>query len=154
MSYSDDGTTPSYLSRFEDESLATGFTGSAKFLDDAIRDEQRYSAIHEKALEDLEEAADDASCSAGASVLEDILDLVDEYADEVDAAESMIEILLLLKDSFEEATDEELQSVVAEEFQRLSDDGLLHSSGETTEKSFEIAEEVTALQDRAQNVCN
>lgn len=154
LSYSSDGTSPSYLDQMELESLTSGFAGGSKFLDDAMSDEEDYIAIHVKALEDLEEAAEEASCSAGTDELEDILELAEEYADEIDAAGSVLEILFILKDTFENATDEGLLAAVVEEFQRLQSDGLLHSSGVTTEQTFEIADAVTALQDRAENACN
>lgn len=154
LSYSSDGTTPSYLDQLEQEELTSGFAGGSKFLDDAMDDEEEYMAIHVKALDDLEEAAEEASCSAGTSVLEDILELAEEYADEIDATGNVLEILFILKDTFENATDGELLAAVVEEFERLRSDGFLHNSGATTEKTFEIAEDVTALQERAESACN
>lgn len=154
LSYSSDGTSPSYLDQMELEALSSGFGGGSKFLDDAARDEEKYIAIHVKALDDLEKAAGEASCSSGTNVLEDILELAEDYADEVDASGNVLEIIVVLKEAFENASDEGLQRAVVEEFQRLQDDGLLHSTSETTEKTFDIAEKVTALQERAENACN
>lgn len=156
MSSSPDGTTPSYLSQFEQETLNSGFGGDIRFLTDAIRIEDSYTGIHEKAVDDLDDVLADlagATCSGAARIANDAVTLQESYEAEIDIAASVLSILELLRTTFTGSNDAQVKVVVVEEFQRMQSEGVLHSNAEVVEKTFEIADEVTAIQNRA-NSCN
>jgi hypothetical protein len=154
------GGAPSYISRMEAEATTTAFRGSSKFLTDAILVEESYAALHEKAIDDLEKVALDAaglSCAAATLIVEDIVTTAQTYAKAMHTASSTVSILVFMKQSFDQASDETLQIAVIEGFQQLQQDGKLHTTAAISEKTFEIAEVVSKFREEvtaAEDSCN
>jgi hypothetical protein len=151
------GGQASYLSQFEQETIASGFAGGSRFITDAIKIEESYRALHTKALEDLIEVAledaVDMTCAQADSIIENIETLGDKYNTEEDSAALAIELLAVLKESFDTATREDLQMAAVQQFQELQQDGTLHSAGDITTKTFEISDEITEMKELIAN-CN
>jgi hypothetical protein len=159
LSQSQGGEAP-YLGRMETEAFETAFRGSSKFLTDAILVEESYAALHEKAIDDLEKVALEAAsitCPEADTLIDAMVKDARKYRLEKDTADATADLLLLLKQSFDTAREESLQLVVVEEFQKLQQEGKLHTTSAVTEKTFEISEAVNKFKEdvaAAESSCN
>ena len=165
LSYSQNGTTPSYISQFSNETAAFGAQADAKFLTDAIALETQYQNIFVKAANDLDAmmasfgvASSTASttvavpvtlCPALVQVAKDAVALQTKYDGETATTQSIIDVLNLLLTNFQQSKDASVMTVIVQQFQKLQSDGTLHTTAATTEQTFTVAGEVTALKNRA-----
>ncbi len=160
LSYSPDGTTPSYTSQFSNETAKSGFGGSATFITDQTKIEVAYQRVHSKAITDLDAilvSIGGVSCTSGDKVAAAIGTQQATYDAEVQTAQSIIDILNLLENTFATTNDASVKTVIVEQFQKMQSEGTLHTTAEVTEKTFSIADEVTALKTTAQDAitnCN
>jgi hypothetical protein len=90
-------------------------------------------------------------------IVEDIVTTAQTYAKAMHTASSTVSILVFMKQSFDQASDETLQIAVIEGFQQLQQDGKLHTTAAISEKTFEIAEVVSKFREEvtaAEDSCN
>ena len=152
LSQSQDGTSPSYISQFSDETATFGAAANASFLTDAISVETQYKNIFVKATSDLDvvvASVGGLNCAAGDRVAADAGVLQATYDSEATTTQSIIDILNLLLDNFTASSDANIKTVIVEQFQKLQSDGTLHTTTEVTEKTFTVADDVTKLRSRA-----
>ena len=157
LSYSSDGTSPSYLSQFSDETATFGAAANASFLTDAIKVETQYLNIFVKATSDLDvvvASVGGLNCPAGDRVAADAGALQATYDSETTTTQSIIDILNLLLDSFNGTSDADVKTVIVEQFQKMQSEGTLHTTTEATEKTFSVADDVTKLRTAAASAAN
>lgn len=167
LSYSQDGTSPSYVSQFSNETATFGAQADSQFLSDAIALETQYQNVFVKAGNDLDTmiagfgavststtgtttvATPKNLCPALVQVTKDALALQNKYDGETNTTQSIIDILNLLLQNFNQSSDANIKTVIVQQFQKLQSDGTLHTTAEITEKTFTVAGEVTALKSQA-----
>ena len=154
MSYSPNGTSPSYLNALSSESQQLSSVSSS-FLDDALANETLYQAMYEKASTDLGVVIDKLSsstCASAASAATAAETLQTTYDGEVTVSDSLIAALRLMKDQFTSTANEQLQLAVVTEFQRLQSSHVLHDPLKIDTTRQDIADNVVAQQIHATNV--
>ncbi len=165
LSYSQGGASPSYVSQFSNETATFGATADARFLTDAITLQTQYQNVFAKAANDLDSMLASFGttttttgsttqisgnfCSELVPIVKDALTLQNKYDGETSTTQSIIDILNLLLESFNQSSDANIKTVVVQQFQKLQGDGTLHTTSEITERTFSVASEVTALKSRA-----
>ena len=157
LSYSSDGTSPSYVSQFSNETATFGAAANSSFLTDALKVETQYLNIFVKATSDLDvvvASVGGLNCPAGDKVAADAGTLQATYDNEATTTQSIIDILNLLIDNFNATSDASIKTVIVEQFQKMQGDGTLHTTTEVTEKSFSVADDVTKLRTSATSAAN
>lgn len=157
LSYSQDGTTPSYLDSYQEESnqMIASAGGGAKFLDDAIRLETRYAAMYEKALDDVEDVISDLeSCTASAAdnILADAEELQETYELEISTTDGILALLTYLKQMFTTSPDPSMKQQVTDQFLELQQDDVLHTASDIALAEQSIADEVVELQNDTDDI--
>lgn len=164
LSYSQGGVSPSYVSQFSTETATFGAAADTRFLTDAITLQTQYQNVFVKAGNDLDSMitsfgattttgsttqVSGTLCSELVPIVKDALTLQNKYDSETSTTQSIIDILNLLLESFNQSSDANIKTVIVQQFQKLQSDGTLHTTAEITEKTFSVASEVTALKSRA-----
>lgn len=170
LSYSQDGTSPSYVSQFSTETATFGAQADSKFLTDAIAVETQYQNVFVKAANDLDDLISSIGatstvtasstgatttisipgnlCPALVQIVQDAIALQTKYDGETNTSQSIIDVLNLLLDNFNQSSDASIKTVIVQQFQKLQSDGTLHTTAQTTEQTFTVASEVTSIKSR------